>query len=85
MGRKKTQPNRHHIRPRSRFPNGTNKDEKDKDNVVELDRDWHDAWHYMYGNATPAEVCKAINIIMQPDTRWTYGAIKRLLEELRYT
>jgi hypothetical protein len=75
MGRKK-QLNRHHIRNKSR--NG-----KDEDNIVWLDHDWHDAWHFLLFDLTPDEACCLIREVMQPNTSWTYGQIRFLANQIK--
>ena len=71
--------NRHHITPRSRILPGY---DEDKDNIVRLPKDFHASWHWMFGNATPEEVCRLINIIMRPGETWTHHDILELRQRM---
>lgn len=75
--------NRHHIRPRSRFPPDTPKEDKDRDNIVELDEEFHRAWHRVMGNLTPEEAHEFIDIIMTPNTVWSGRKIHHLRKSIR--
>ena len=69
--------NRHHLRNRSRFPPDALKEEMDNDNVVELDVDFHSAWHYCFKNLSPEEAIEFIKLVMRPDTYWTRHDLAR--------
>ena len=68
--------NKHHITPKSR-PKGKRK----KGNIVEIDADFHKAWHYCFQNMTVEESFMMIRIIMKtkPSGIWT----SKMLHELR--
>jgi hypothetical protein len=82
MAKGKRKPGRkvskHHIVPRSR---STRKD-KDKNNVVELDKEFHVNWHRLFENMTVAEVHKFIDQVMMPGHAWTSGRLHWLREEI---
>lgn len=60
---------KHHITPRSRLPNGM---DKDWNNIVLIPGDFHSAWHFIMGNLTPDEAKVFIDIVMRPGTTWTH-------------
>lgn len=68
--------NLHHVRPRSR---GGNND----DNVVSLPRKFHETWHYLFGNMTVDEVHRFIDIIMQPNRRFSGSDIQAVQNFLK--
>ncbi len=57
---------KHHILPRSRGGNGNG------DNILKITRRFHEAWHIVFGNMTPEEAIKFIEIIF-----WGTGGKKR--------
>jgi len=75
-GTLKKKSDRHHIRCRSR--GGRN-----HHNMVTLPISWHRGWHSLFGNLTVAEAHTMIDIVMQPDTRWTTGQLYELMERLK--
>ncbi|MBT7914984.1 hypothetical protein HN588_13870 [Candidatus Bathyarchaeota archaeon] len=70
--------NKHHIIPKSRTRRGN----KDKDNVVELDKEFHVDWHKLFENMTVAEVHRFIDRVMVPGRNWTSGRLHWLREEI---
>lgn len=70
MSRRRTK-NKHHIRPRCRFPPNTPKRVKDENNIVELDQSWHNAWHHCFGPLTPEEAIQMIRMVMTPNAKWS--------------
>ncbi len=48
---------KHHIIPRSRGGNGNG------DNILKITRRFHEAWHIVFGNMTPEEAIRFIEII----------------------
>lgn len=68
----------HHICPRSRV-----KGEKDKNNTVMLDRDFHDSWHFLFGNMTVWEIYAFIEKIMQPSTYWNRSQLEELRKQIK--
>ena len=76
--KKKRTTTRHHIEPRSRL----RMRDKNKDNVVELDKEFHKNWHQMFENMTVAEVHRFIDRVMTPGERWTYGRLWWLRNEV---
>jgi hypothetical protein len=71
--------NRHHLTPRSRILEGY---DTDKDNIVLWDEEFHASWHWMFGNLTPEEVQRFIQIIAQPNTKWTAHGLKQLRQNI---
>jgi len=69
---------RHHIVPRSRLSGG----DKDRNNIVELDQDFHRLWHQLFVNMTVDEVHKFIDRVMKPGHKWTRTQLKWLREEV---
>lgn len=74
---------KHHIRPRSRFPSGTPKEAMDRDNIVELPDDVHQALHFIFGNATKEESIELLGILLTPNRSWSYRDIIELRKVLR--
>lgn len=61
----------HHIRPRSRGGG-------DHNNLVLLPEPFHANFHHLFQNMTVTEVHAFIDIVMEPDTEWTYQDLSRL-------
>ena len=78
--RKSRRQNRHHILAQSRIPDG---EDKDADNIVMLDADFHAMWHTMFSNLTVEEVHDFIDLIMQPDQLITRKTMERLRNYLK--
>jgi hypothetical protein len=78
-GRKTT---KHHLVPRSR--GGAEK----LDNIVKIPERYHDAWHRFFGNLTPEEAIRYIQIIFidkkKPD-KWTVEDLYNLQLEIQET
>lgn len=82
MGKKRLKrryTNRHHLTPQSRILDGY---DKDKDNIVEWDCEFHDLYHRVFGNLTPSEAKRFIDIITQPNDKWTLHRLKKLRERM---
>ncbi len=82
MSQKRRRQTRHHIQPRSRIPDGQ---DKDHDNIVELDDEWHRCWHYLMENLTVDEAIEMIRQVMIPGERWTYTDLRKLRNKVRRT
>lgn len=54
----------------------------DWDNTVMLPIEWHRNLHKLFGVLTPEEIHRFIDIVLQPNTRWTQGDIERLRSQL---
>jgi hypothetical protein len=54
----------------------------DKDNVVEIDEDFHKSLHVVFGTLVPELYSKFLSIVLQPDTRWTSKDLHRLRNQL---
>ncbi len=76
--RSKRKVSRHHIRPRSRIKRG----DKNKDNLVTLDAEFHSNWHRMFENMTVAEAHRFIDLVMVPGKRWDNSSLYRLRKEI---
>jgi len=73
----------HHIKPRSRFEDGTSQAEMDKDNTTKWDEQFHNRWHSCFSNMTIKEIHAFIDIINQSDTEWTSGKLHKLRNEIK--
>ena len=71
----KRRENRHHIVAQSRGG-------EDEGNVVQWDERFHTTWHYMFDTMTKEEVIEFMSIILQPGSRWTISAIRRLQRDI---
>lgn len=69
---------RHHLVPRSR----STRKNKDLNNIVELDREFHNHWHRLFLNMTVAEVHRFIDQVMVPGGNWTSGRLHWLRDEI---
>ena len=67
--------NAHHLLPTSRGGS-------DWGNIVFLPVEWHRNLHKLFGVLTPDEMHRFIDIVLQPNTRWTQGDIERLRSAL---
>ena len=74
--------NRHHIRARTTFPNDATKREMDENNIVELDRDFHEALHDVFGVLPPCKYEEFLRTVLTPDTRWDYRKLRDLRQKL---
>ncbi len=68
---------RHHIKPRSR--GGT-----DADGVVVLPKYLHDCWHKLFDGMMVYEVHAFIDVVMQPDTVWTFRKLVELRRQIMF-
>lgn len=71
---------RHHLKPRSRFREG---EDKDRDNIVFLPDGFHQNWHRLFGNMTTEEAMQFVAIVMQPHTAWTPEQLKQLRRDIK--
>ncbi len=71
--------NEHHIRPRSRVPDGA---EKDDNNIVYWEKRFHERWHQLFWNMTPSEIHEFIDLVSYPDDAWTARRFARLRKKL---
>lgn len=78
MGRRRSV-NVHHIKARCLFPPNATREEMDYDNTVELDRDFHDALHEVFGIMPPHLYGRFLRTVLQPNTVWN----RKRLEDLR--
>jgi len=69
---------RHHLVPKSRSTRGN----KDLNNIVELDAEFHVGWHRLFENLTVREVHRFIDRVMQPGQHWTSGRLHWLRDEI---
>jgi len=78
MARKIRRLNRHHINPSSRGCG-------DEDNIMLLDEDWHNAWHYCFENMLIDEVILMIRIMFttKPHCNWSHRDIRMLRHAIR--
>ncbi len=83
MGRRKPTTNKHHIKPQSRFTGRASKLDKDRDNIVEWDKEFHSAWHYLFENMTLEEIHQFIDRINQPGSRWSKTRLRLAREETK--
>ncbi len=74
-GRKVT---KHHVVPSSRRRGG----DRDHNNIVNLDKEWHIGYHRLFENMTVREVHKYIDKVMTPGTTWTRRQLIWLREEI---
>lgn len=81
MGRKRDM-NKHHIRARTTFPDHTTKREMDEDNIVVLDRDFHEALHDVFGVLPPCKYEEFLRTVLTPNTRWNYRKLRDLRQKL---
>lgn len=82
MGRRRRFVNIHHIKARSRFPFHATREEMDYDNTVELDQDFHEAWHHCFGTMTPEEAIMFLRTVMVPGTRWNRHELEKLRQHI---
>lgn len=64
-------PSRHHIKARSR--RGGN-----KNNIVVLPQDYHNALHIVVDLLSPAEIPRFFEELLRPNTSWTWKDIEAL-------
>jgi len=55
---------------------------KDVNNVVLLDQEFHVNWHRLFENMTVAEAHKFIDRVMVPGHEWTSGRLHWLRDEI---
>lgn len=67
--------NRHHILARVRGG-------KNKKNIVVLPRDFHSAIHTVFGVLTPSEMKEFLDIVLVPNTSWTWKQIEEVRNRL---
>lgn len=77
--RSKCHVDRHHVVPRSRIPDGVDKDEN---NIVWWDRLFHERWHALFANMTVAEVHAFIDAISVPGDAWPAGRLILMRERI---
>lgn len=65
----------HHILAKSR--NG-----KDQNNIVRLPDHIHVALHTFFGNLTPDEMHKFIDIVLRPNAKWSSGDLEALRQNI---
>ena len=83
MGRRHREETRHHLIPQSRFPKGTTQEEKDDDNIVMLDDDFHKSLHFISGNLTPGELYHFLGIVLRPGQVWTHDDLRNLRQRIK--
>ena len=81
MGRRRDT-NKHHIRARTTFPSHATKADMDRDNIVELDRDFHEALHDVFGVIPPCKYEEFLRTVLTPNTRWNYRKLRDLRQQL---
>ena len=71
--------NKHHILPQSR----DRKKDKDTDNIVMWDEQFHCDFHALFDNMTIQEVYEFLAVITEPGTQWDSEAIKYLKKQIK--
>jgi len=66
---------KHHSLPSSR--NGTD------ESIVWLPDKFHQEFHYLFGNLTPDEIHKFLDIVLVPGTVWTQKKLSSLITYLK--
>lgn len=67
---------KHHVIPRSR--GGAENGDNGGHNTVKVARRWHDAWHMTFGNLTPKEAKKFIDIVFSKKGRQKEWTVQKL-------
>lgn len=75
--------NRHHLRPRSRFKKGTSKTVKDHQNIVVLDRRFHDSLHKVFSNLTKKESMVFLDVVLNHGQHYDSRRLHSLREHIK--
>lgn len=71
--------NRHHCIPKSRIEDWC---EKDENNIVHWDKEFHSRYHWLFGTLMPEEIVRFLNLLNTPGTKWTKQDIIDLRERI---
>lgn len=74
---------KHHIKPTSRFGENASQTEKDKDNIVKWDKQFHQRWHTLFSNLTLSEIHAFIDIVSEAGREWTSKDLHVLKNEIK--